>query len=513
MTLSCVATLVCILKQKAKIDWLKLGDSNTAYFHKVVKSYASRNRIDSVTSASGTCANGDQVSMAFIDHYMDFLSQQRDTHPFNPNDLFCNKLSDNVDNHMIHTVSSQEIRDAIFFMGNDKSPGPDGYTTAFFKEAWDIIAKMLLKLSKNSLSMVLIGFGFHPRMIGWIMVYVTSTSFSISINGSLHGYFKGKRGLRQGGPMSPYLFTLVIEVLTLMLRRRVCVSDTFTYHPHCSDLNIINLCFVDDLFLFAHSDVNSARVIMEALDEFKNASSLVPSLPKSTAYFCNVLNYIKIDILNVLPFEEGKLLVKYLEVPLVSSRLIYRDCKKLVKKVKSMINDSKNKFLSFAGDMRKGRAKVAWEAVCLPKYKGGRGLRKLNVFDKALITTYIWSIISLKESLWVKWIHVYKLCGLNFWDIPLRAPFVPIMLLINSDLKLNEIINLASILRHLCNALSSFDQHISLDQHAHTIGYLEIRLTISLDNLYLEHFLSLRKMLCIRVAEVFILGFLDYLKL
>ncbi|GJW23351.1 putative reverse transcriptase domain, reverse transcriptase zinc-binding domain protein [Tanacetum coccineum] len=190
---------------------------------------------------------------------------------------------------------------------------------------------------------------FHPRMTGWIMECVTSTSFSISINGSLHGYFKGKKGLRQGDPISHYLFTLVMEVLTLMLRQKFSDSDSFTYHHHCSDLNIINLCFADDLFLFAHGDVNSARVIMEALDEFKYASGLVPSLPKSTAYFCNVLNYVKLDILNVLPFEEGKLPVKYLGVPLVSSRLIYRDCKELVENVKSKINDWKNKFLSFAG--------------------------------------------------------------------------------------------------------------------------------------------------------------------
>ncbi|GKA53967.1 reverse transcriptase domain, reverse transcriptase zinc-binding domain protein [Tanacetum coccineum] len=175
-------------------------------------------------------------------------------------------------------------------------------------------------------------------------------------------------------------------------------------HHH---LNIINLCFADDLFLFAHGDVNSARVIMEALDEFKNTSGLVPSLPDSTAYFPNVLNYIKLDILNVLPFEEGKIPVKYLGVPLVFSRLIYCDCKELVKKVKSKINDWKNKFLSFAeklmrgfiwrqGDIRKGRAKVAWESVCLPKTEGGLGLRKLNI-------------------------HVYKLRGRNFWDLPLSG--------------------------------------------------------------------------------------------
>ncbi|GKD52805.1 putative reverse transcriptase domain, reverse transcriptase zinc-binding domain protein, partial [Tanacetum coccineum] len=67
---------------------------------------------------------------------------------------------------------------------------------------------------------VLVGFGFHARMIGWIMECVTTTSFSISINGSLHGFFKGKRGIRQGDPLSPYLFTLVMEILTLMLQRR-----------------------------------------------------------------------------------------------------------------------------------------------------------------------------------------------------------------------------------------------------------------------------------------------------
>ncbi|GJR00927.1 putative reverse transcriptase domain, reverse transcriptase zinc-binding domain protein [Tanacetum coccineum] len=101
----------------------------------------------------------------------------------------------------------------------------------------------------------------------------------------LHGHFLGKRGLQQGDPLSPYLFTLIMEVLTLMLQRRVRNSDLFTYHRYCSNMELINLCFADDLFLFAHGDVNLARVIMDTLDEFKLASGLTPSLPKSTAYF------------------------------------------------------------------------------------------------------------------------------------------------------------------------------------------------------------------------------------
>ncbi|GKC06817.1 hypothetical protein Tco_0998427 [Tanacetum coccineum] len=249
----------------------------------------------------------------------------------------------------------------------------------------------------------------------------------------------------------------------LMLHRKVREDSSFTYHCQCSKLELINLCFADDLFLFAHGDVNSARVIKEALDEFKDASGLVPSLPKSTAYFCNVLNHTKLAILHILPFEEGRLPVKYLGVPLVSSRLIFRDCKELIVKVQDRVNDWKNKSLSIAGrlqliqsimgsmhiywasvfilptrvlldieqllrgflwcqgNMRKGKAKVSWEAVCLPKDEGGLGVRRLDNFNKALMVSHVWKLLSFKESLWVKWIHVYKLKNRSFLDIPYRG--------------------------------------------------------------------------------------------
>nr|GEY05773.1 reverse transcriptase domain, reverse transcriptase zinc-binding domain protein [Tanacetum cinerariifolium] len=57
-----------------------------------------------------------------------------------------------------------------------------------------------------------------------------------------------------------------------------------TYHPYCSKLELINLCFPDDLFLSAHGDVDSARVIMDTSEEFKSSFGLSPSLPKSTTH-------------------------------------------------------------------------------------------------------------------------------------------------------------------------------------------------------------------------------------
>ncbi|GKB87467.1 hypothetical protein Tco_0959739, partial [Tanacetum coccineum] len=231
----------------------------------------------------------------------------------------------------------------------------------------------------------------------------------------------------------------------------------------CSDLELINLCFADDLFIFAHGDPESATVIMEALDEFKNASGLVPSLPKSTSYFCNVLNYTNHAILQILPFEEGRLPMKYLGVHLVSSRLIYRDCKELIEKVQHRIRDWKNKSISAAGrlqlvksvigsmhvywasvfilpsrvlldfeqlmrnylwshgESQKGKSKVAWEVVCLPMKEGGLGVRRLELFNKALMVTHIWNLLSRKESLWVKWVHTYKLRDRHFFEVPLRG--------------------------------------------------------------------------------------------
>ncbi|GKC53275.1 RNA-directed DNA polymerase, eukaryota, reverse transcriptase zinc-binding domain protein, partial [Tanacetum coccineum] len=137
------------LKQKAKLLWLKEGDSNSAYFHKAVKGRVSRSRINIVTDSVGTIYKNDCVAKAFVSHYEVFLGHEGVTSPLNFQGLYDQVLDNEAAIDMIREVNDNEIKEALFSMGNDKSSGPDGYTAAFFKEAWDIVGHDVIKSVKE----------------------------------------------------------------------------------------------------------------------------------------------------------------------------------------------------------------------------------------------------------------------------------------------------------------------------------------------------------------------------
>ncbi|KAJ0871216.1 putative RNA-directed DNA polymerase [Helianthus annuus] len=565
----------CFLKQKSKVEWLCAGDSNTVFFHNMLKCRNARSTIQSIQDVAGNRFEGDSVPIALVQHYEKFLGQEDHVSSINMEELGINMLNTNEASAMVRHVSREEVKSAMFSIAENKAPGPDGYTSAFFKSAWDIVGsevtnavldffdngKLLKQLNHTILALVpkvetpdsvldyrpisccnvlykciskiitdrlkgslgklvsinqsafvpgrkisdnilltqelmhnyhlnrgparcafkidiqkaydtvnwaflesvLHGFGLHAKMVGWIMACVTSVTYSVSLQGNLHGYFRGKRGLRQGDPMSPYLFTMVMEILSLLLQRGACTSTGFKFHAQCVKQKIINVAFADDLFIFVHGDVTSVKKVRDALEQFTNASGLKPSPAKSTVYFCNVPQHVKQEILQVMPFNQGTLPVRYLGVPLISTKLMYKDCKPLVDRVEKKIDNWVNKSLSFAGRLQlitsvlssmhvywasvfiiptrvtneleklmrrflwnannqgRAKAKVAWAEVCLPKDEGGLGIRSISDVNKALMANHVWSILTKRKSLWVQWIYSHKLNGKSLWDVQPRG--------------------------------------------------------------------------------------------
>ncbi|GJS40033.1 RNA-directed DNA polymerase, eukaryota, reverse transcriptase zinc-binding domain protein [Tanacetum coccineum] len=142
-------------------------------------------------------------------------------------------------------------------------------------------------------------------------------TFSICINGEAHVYFQGGRGLRQGDPISPYLYTLVIEVFSLLLAKKIQNANKFKVHYGCKTLQLSNMCFVEDLLVWCNEDVESVGVIKKSMDQVSSISSLFPNMGK--------------------------------RVPLVAKKLGIHDCKSLVDKVGDKINCCKNKVPTYAG--------------------------------------------------------------------------------------------------------------------------------------------------------------------
>ncbi|KAL0402155.1 UNVERIFIED_CONTAM: LINE-1 retrotransposable element O protein [Sesamum latifolium] len=173
---------------------------------------------------------------------------------------------------------------------------------------------------------VLTLFRFPEQFILWIVECVTMPSFSVCLNGAPHGFFKGERGLRQGDPMSPYLFVLVMEVLTLILQQLIDQDGNFSYHWRCEAIQLFQLGFADDLLLFSKADTPSVQVFKRALTTFADLSGLHANVQKSHLILSRSAGQLRNALLAILDFQEGHLPLRYLGLPLLASRLSIADC-------------------------------------------------------------------------------------------------------------------------------------------------------------------------------------------
>jgi len=151
--------------------------------------------------------------------------------------------------------------------------------------------------------------------------------------------------------MSPYLFVLAMEYLGRELKQMATNVD-FNYHPRCERLNIIHICFADDLLMYCRADLISVKLMYAAFRNFSEASGLQANTEKSSIYIAGVTDHTKQSIIEALGFIEGTLPFRYLGVPLASQKLGVNAYLPLIEKITAKITCWSAKLLSYAGRLQ-----------------------------------------------------------------------------------------------------------------------------------------------------------------
>ena len=111
----------------------------------------------------------------------------------------------------------------------------------------------------------------------------------------------------------------------------------FQFHPKCGEINLTNLCFAANMFLFAGGTNSSVQVIMDEQNRFGSFLGLQVNKDKSIIFLVGVNDDVKNDLLNTTGFSMGSFPMKYHGVPLISRRLSHGDCQPLLDKIMARI--------------------------------------------------------------------------------------------------------------------------------------------------------------------------------
>lgn len=127
--------------------------------------------------------------------------------------------------------------------------------------------------------------GFDHKWISWIMKCVSTVRYSVLINGATKGSIKPERGIRQGDPLSPYLFIICAEVLSHLLNRSTQARKLQGIKISNRSPAVSHLLFADDSLFFTLANSKSAREIKAILNIYEKASGQAVNLRKSAITF------------------------------------------------------------------------------------------------------------------------------------------------------------------------------------------------------------------------------------
>ncbi|GAU25702.1 hypothetical protein TSUD_216310 [Trifolium subterraneum] len=305
---------------------------------------------------------------------------------------------------------------------------------AYDRIDWEFLRDMMSKM------------GFSQQWIDWIMLCVEIVDYSVIVNGHKVGPVVPDRGLRQGDPLSPYLFIICAEGLSALIRQAEARKGLHGIKICRNAPTISHLLFADDCFLFFKATINEATVLKNILDVYEVASGQAINLQKSE-FYCNrnVNPEIREAIANHLEVAQVLGTGKYLSLPSMigmskkstfkfikdriwrkvnswSSRHLSQAGREVMIKsilqsiptyvmsvflLPSTLNDEIEKMINSLwwghnGNNNRGLHWLSWERLSVSKDQGGMGFKNLQAFNLAMLGKQAWNLVTKPSSLITK---------------------------------------------------------------------------------------------------------------
>eukprot|EP00253_Pinus_taeda_P015484 PITA_15484 len=305
------------------------------------------------------------------------------------------------------------------------------------------LSKAFDSISWEYMQKVLKAFGFDNAWIRWVSSLISSAFFSILINGIPTSTFRSSRGIRQGDPLSPFLFIIMVEGLGRCIKNAIHSQDLKGITLHQAP-TVSHQQFVDDNMIFGYSSVQEARTLNSLLLLFSKASGALINKVKSQIFFFNTHPTTQRAIARILGFSIASLPSKYLGAPLFAYARKHSSWTSLLEKLEAKLSLWTHRSLNMAsrlvlikvvlqsmplylfsilaapkwvlkaikklqrnflwgssGPNRKW-ALVKWEKACLPKIGGGIGLRDPEHSNMIMGAKIWWKWLSYPGTQWAQ---------------------------------------------------------------------------------------------------------------
>ncbi|KAA3453480.1 reverse transcriptase [Gossypium australe] len=318
-----------------------------------------------------------------------------------------------------------------------KRMGKKGYmavkldmSKAYDRVEWDFVIQVMRKM------------GFSAIWIRLIMKCITTVSYTVILNGNRGSPFQSSRGLRQGDPLSPFLFLFCSEGLSALMKMAkqnglVKGAKASRYGPEIS-----HLLFADDCILFGEASERGARVLKEILQEYADCSGQRVNFNKSTVFFsANTSEASKVLVSSLLEVRTSDNPEKYLGLPNMIGRRKREAFQNLLDRIVARIEGWSSRLLSQGGKeifiksvlqavptyamscflfpkalceriesklahfwWQKGAGKrgihwCKWKYLCRPKEEGGLAFRNMAQFNLCLLAKQGWRLLLFPDSL------------------------------------------------------------------------------------------------------------------